>query len=58
VIEEKLEQARLRSTKRRMQAAIGLVVTVLLCGLLLFGLSSFNFSEKTNVPDIISEKEA
>ncbi|MCP4343825.1 MAG: hypothetical protein GY799_34360 [Desulfobulbaceae bacterium] len=57
MIEEKLEQARLRSAKRRMQVGIGLFVTVLLCGLLLFGLSSFKFSEKNNGPDITSEKE-
>lgn len=57
MIEEKLEQARLRSAKRRMQVGIGLFVAILLCGLLLFGLSSFNFSEKNKVPDITSEKE-
>jgi len=57
VIEEKLEQAQLRSAKRRMQVGIGLFVAILLCGLLLFGLSSFNFSEKNIVPDITSEKE-
>lgn len=57
MIEEKLEQARLRTAKRRMQVGIGLVVTILLCGLLLFGLSSVDFSEKNTVPDSAAEKE-
>lgn len=57
MIEEKLEQARIRNAKRRMQVGIGLFITILLCGLLLFGLSSFNFSAKSNVPDSPSEIE-
>jgi tetratricopeptide (TPR) repeat protein len=58
VIEEKLKEARLRSAKRRMQIGIGLFVTICLCGLLVFGLSSYNFSEKDNVPAVVaSQKE-
>ncbi|NOR24475.1 MAG: hypothetical protein GQ542_08800, partial [Desulforhopalus sp.] len=57
MIEKKLEKARLRSAKRRMQISIGLSVTILFCGLLLFYLSSYNFSEKNNVPVVVAEKE-
>jgi len=57
VIEEKLEQARLRSAKRRMQIGVGLLATIILCGLLVFGLSSYDFSEKNKVPAVVPEQE-
>jgi tetratricopeptide (TPR) repeat protein len=50
VIEEKLEEARLRSAKRRMQVIIVLLITICLCGLLLVGVSFFDFSAKKKVP--------
>jgi hypothetical protein len=57
VIEEKLEQARLRSAKRRMQIGVGLFVVICLCGLLVFALSSYNFSEKDKIAAVRSPKE-
>lgn len=57
MIEKKLEKARLHSAKRRMQISIGLSVTIFLCGLLLFGLSSYNFFGKNKVPVALSGKE-
>jgi len=57
VIEKKLEKARLRSAKRRMLISIVLSVTIFLCGLLVFGLSSYNFSEKDRVPAVVNQKE-
>ncbi|MGB3225861.1 MAG: hypothetical protein WBB23_23940, partial [Desulforhopalus sp.] len=50
MIEEKLEEARLRSARRRMWTAVALLATVSLCGLALFGLSSLDFSVKTKSP--------
>ncbi len=57
MIEEKLEQARLRSAKRRMQTVIILLVTISLCGLALVGLSFVDFSAKKNVPAAVAVKE-
>jgi hypothetical protein len=54
VIEEKLEEARLRSAKRRMQITIVLLITICLCGLLLVGISFFDFSAGKNVPVVAS----
>jgi hypothetical protein len=56
VIEEKLEEARLRSARRRMWTTIALIVAICLCGLALFGLSALNFSSK-NSPVVTSQKE-
>jgi len=47
VIEDKLKQARLRTAKGRMQLGIGLFVIICLCGLLVAGLSFFDFSPKS-----------
>ena len=57
MIEDKLEKARLRSARRRMQIGIGLALTLFLCGLLLFGLSFYHFSKTDTIPVVVSEKE-
>lgn len=57
MIEEKLEGARLRSAKRRMQLTIALFATICLCGLVVFGLSSFDYFAKNNMPVVTFEKE-
>ncbi len=49
MIEDKLKQARLRTAKGRLQLGIGLLVTLCLCGLLVAGLSFFDFYPK-NLP--------
>ena len=56
VIEEKLEKARLHSAKRRMQRAIALFATIGICGLLLFGLSFYDFSAKKDMPMVVADK--
>jgi hypothetical protein len=48
VIEEKLEEARLRSASRRWWTSVTLLVTISLCGLALYGLSTLDFSAKKN----------
>lgn len=48
MIEEKLEEARLRSARRRLWTAVTLLVTISLCGLTFYGLSTFDFSAKKN----------
>jgi hypothetical protein len=50
VIEKKLEQARQRSAKRWVQLVIIVVAAVGLCGLVLIGLSSVDFTSYKNVP--------
>jgi hypothetical protein len=50
VFEEKIEVARLRSTRRRKQITIGLLAAIGLCALVVFGLSSLDFPAKKNVP--------
>jgi hypothetical protein len=57
VIEEKLEEARLRSARRRMWTTIALFVTISLCGLVLFALSALDFSTKKNPSVVASQKE-
>ncbi len=57
MIEEKLEEARLRSAKRSMQAVIISLVTICLCGLALVALSFVDFSAKKNVPAVVAVKE-
>lgn len=57
VIEEKLEEARQRSSKRRMQIAIALFATICLCGLMVIGLSTFDLSARKDVPVVASKKE-
>jgi tetratricopeptide (TPR) repeat protein len=46
VIEDKLKQARLRTAKVRMKLGMGVFVIVCLCGLVVAGLSLFDFSPK------------
>ncbi len=63
MIEEKLEQARQRSARRWVQLAIIVMAAVGLCGLVMLGLSSVDFSSYKNVPTvaapdkILSEKD-
>ena len=64
MLEEKIEEARLHSSKRRKQAIIGLSTAIVLCALVVFGLSSFDFPAKKNVvvadknvPIVVSEEE-
>jgi len=57
VIEKKLKKAYLRSARSRMQIGIGLFVSICLCGLLVIGLSSYNFSESSNVSKIAPPKK-
>jgi hypothetical protein len=63
VIEEKLEQARQRSARRWVQLAIIVMAAVGICGLVMLGLSSVDFSSHKNVPTvaapdkILSEKD-
>jgi hypothetical protein len=57
VIEEKLEEARLRSARRRMWTIIALLVAICLCGLVLYGLSALDFSAKKNPSVVTSQKE-
>lgn len=46
MIEEQLEEARLRSARRRMQIVIAVLTTVCLVGFVVFGLSLIDFSAK------------
>lgn len=57
VIEEKLEEASLRSARRRMWTTVVLFVTISLCGLALYGLSALDFSTKKNPSVGASQKE-
>jgi len=49
VLEEKIEEARLRSARRRKQMTIGLFAALGLCALVVIGLSYFEFPAKKNV---------
>jgi hypothetical protein len=57
VLEEKLEEARMRSGRRRKLVILGLFATISLCILVLIGLSSIDFSTPKNVPVVVSEDE-
>jgi hypothetical protein len=57
VLEDKLEEARLHSVKRRKQITIGLFATICLCGLVVIGLSYFDFSTNKNVQVVTSNEE-
>jgi tetratricopeptide (TPR) repeat protein len=57
VIEEKIKKARQSVAKRRMYLGAGLFAAICLCGLWVFGLSFFDFSEKKSVPAVTSPKE-
>jgi hypothetical protein len=57
VIEEKLEEARLRSARRRTWTTVALLVTISLCGLALFGLSALDFTAKKNPSVVASQAE-
>jgi hypothetical protein len=57
VIEEKIKSARQRIAKQRMYLGAGLFAAICLCGLLVFGLSVFDFSGDKSVPDVTSLKE-
>ncbi len=58
MLEEKLEDARLQSAKRRRFLFVGLFATVCLGGLGLLGLSLLDFSAQDNVPLVVAEKES
>jgi len=57
VIEEKLKKARQSIGKRRIQLGSALLAAILLCSLLVIGLSSFDFSKKKSVQAVVSPKE-
>jgi len=57
VLEKKLEEARLRSTKLRKKITIGFLITIAVCILILVSLSFFNFSSPRDVPVTVSEKK-
>ena len=57
MLEDKLEEARLHSVKRRKQITIGLFATICLCGLVVIGLSYFDFSTNKNVQVVTSNEE-
>jgi len=57
VLEKKLEEARLRSTKLRKQITIGFLITIAVCSFILVSLSFFNFSTPRDVPVTVSEKK-
>tara|TARA_R110002073_G_scaffold121106_1_gene263357 strand:+ start:877 stop:2304 length:1428 start_codon:yes stop_codon:yes gene_type:complete len=50
VLEEKLEEARLHSTKLRKQITIGFLISIVVCSFVLVSLSSFDFSTPKDVP--------
>ena len=57
VLEDKLEEARLHSVKRRKQITIGLFAAICLCGFAVIGLSYFDFSTNKNVQVVASSEE-
>jgi len=58
VIEAKLKEARLRIGKHRMLLGTSLFASLCLCGLLVFGLSYYDFSpKKNNIPAVAVPKE-
>ena len=57
MIEEKLEEARLRSARRRMQIVIALLATICIVGLVVFGLSVIDFSAGNGSSVDSSKKE-
>jgi len=57
MLEEKIEEARLSSGKRRNQIVIGVLAAVFFCALVVVGLSFFNFSSKNNALVVVSEDE-
>ncbi|TDI96082.1 MAG: hypothetical protein E2O76_12410 [Caldithrix sp.] len=57
MLEKKLEEARLRSTKLRKKITIGFLITIAVCILILVSLSFFNFSSPRDVPVTVSEKK-
>lgn len=57
MLEEKLEEARLRSTKLRKQIIIGFLIAIAVCSFILFSLSSSNFPTSKDAPVTASKKE-
>jgi len=57
VLEKKLEEARLRSTKLRKQITIGFLITIAVCSFILVSLSFFNFSTPRDAPVTVAEKK-
>ncbi len=57
MLEKKLEEARLRSTKLRKQITIGFLITIVVCSFILVSLSSFNFSTPKDAPVTVSNKK-
>ncbi|MCK5714897.1 MAG: hypothetical protein KAH64_02960, partial [Nitrosomonadaceae bacterium] len=49
MLEKRLEEARLRSTKLRKQITIGFLITIAVCSLILVSLSYFIFSTPKDV---------
>ncbi len=56
MLEKRLEEARLRSTKLRKQITIGFLITIAVCSFILVSLSSFNFSTPKDVSVTVSIK--
>lgn len=56
VLEKKLDEARLRSTKLRKKVTIGFLITIVVCSFVLVSLSSFDFSTPKDVPVTTLEK--
>ncbi len=57
MLEERLEEARLRNTKLRKKIIIGFLITISVCGFILLSLSFFNFSPSKDVAVKASKKE-
>jgi tetratricopeptide (TPR) repeat protein len=57
VLEKRLEEARLRSTKLRKQITIGFLITIAVCSFILVSLSSFNFSTPKDVTVTVSKEK-
>ncbi len=56
MLEEKLEEARLHSTKLRKQITIGFLIAIVVCSFVLVSLSSFDLSTPKDVPVTTPEK--
>ena len=57
MLEEKLEEARLRSTKLRKRIIIGFLIAIAVCSFILFSLSSSKFLTPKDLPVTVSKKE-
>ena len=57
MLEKRLEEARLRSSKLRKKITIGFLITIAVCGFILVSLSSFNFSTPKDVTVTVSKEK-